>query len=107
MQLDELTQQNAALVEQASAASQTMAEQARGLNDSMQRFRVKSTGAAATTPSDEGAATPARSAASQSAIERRKAGRPWSGPKNEAAAPVRKLAAGNAAAGDESDWKEF
>jgi methyl-accepting chemotaxis protein len=40
MQLDELTQQNAALVEQASAASQAMAEQARGLNDSMTRFRL-------------------------------------------------------------------
>jgi methyl-accepting chemotaxis protein len=45
MQLDELTQQNAALVEQASAASQAMAEQARGLNDSMTRFqRGKSAG---------------------------------------------------------------
>jgi methyl-accepting chemotaxis protein len=41
MQLDELTQQNAALVEQASAASQSMAEQARGLNDSMTRFRLE------------------------------------------------------------------
>jgi len=40
MQLDELTQQNAALVEEASAASQSMAEQARSLNDSMARFRV-------------------------------------------------------------------
>jgi predicted phage tail protein len=40
MQLDELTQQNAALVEQASAASQSMAEQARGLNESMSRYRV-------------------------------------------------------------------
>src|SRR6186713_2724735 len=40
MQLDELTQQNAALVEEATAASQTMAEQAKGLNDSMQRFHV-------------------------------------------------------------------
>jgi methyl-accepting chemotaxis protein len=40
MQLDELTQQNAALVEQASAASQSMAEQARGLNESMSRYKV-------------------------------------------------------------------
>ena len=40
-QLDELTQQNAALVEQASAASQAMAEQARGLNHSMNRFRLE------------------------------------------------------------------
>ncbi len=39
MQLDELTQQNAALVEEASAASQAMAEQARGLNDLMERVQ--------------------------------------------------------------------
>ena len=53
MQLDELTQQNAALVEEASAASQAMAEQARGLNASMERYRVHEDGAespAAETP---------------------------------------------------------
>jgi methyl-accepting chemotaxis protein len=40
MQMDELTQQNAALVEQATAASQAMAEQVRGLNDMLARFQV-------------------------------------------------------------------
>jgi methyl-accepting chemotaxis protein len=40
MQLDELTQQNAALVEQASAASQAMAEQARSLSHSLSTYRV-------------------------------------------------------------------
>ena len=40
MQLDELTQQNAALVEEASAASQSMADQARGLNGTLSRYRV-------------------------------------------------------------------
>jgi methyl-accepting chemotaxis protein len=39
-QMDELTQQNAALVEQATAASQAMTEQARQLSDSMGRYRV-------------------------------------------------------------------
>jgi methyl-accepting chemotaxis protein len=43
MQLDELTQQNAALVEQVSAASHSMAEQARTLDTSMQRYVVAST----------------------------------------------------------------
>ncbi len=38
MQLDELTQQNAELVEQANNASQSMAEQANGLDASMQRY---------------------------------------------------------------------
>ena len=41
MQMDELTQQNAALVEQATAASQGMADQARELNEMMARYRVR------------------------------------------------------------------
>jgi methyl-accepting chemotaxis protein len=40
MQMDEMTQQNAALVEQSTAASQSMAEQARTLNQTMERYRV-------------------------------------------------------------------
>ena len=73
MQLDELTQQNAALVEEATAASQTMAEQAKGLNDSMQRFHVK--GSAATSAGASAHATHVTDTAT--AAERRKAGRPW------------------------------
>jgi methyl-accepting chemotaxis protein len=41
MQLDDLTQQNAALVERASAASQAMAEQARWLNERMSGYVVR------------------------------------------------------------------
>jgi methyl-accepting chemotaxis protein len=40
MQMDEMTQQNAALVEQASAASQAMAQQAKTLADMMSRYRI-------------------------------------------------------------------
>jgi methyl-accepting chemotaxis protein len=40
MQMDELTQQNGALVEEARAASRTMAEQARNLSNMMERYRV-------------------------------------------------------------------
>ena len=40
MQMDEITQQNAALVEEATAASQAMAEQIRGLNEMLAGFRV-------------------------------------------------------------------
>ncbi|MGH8297203.1 MAG: methyl-accepting chemotaxis protein, partial [Steroidobacteraceae bacterium] len=39
MQMDELTQQNAALVEEATAASQAMAEQVGGLNEMLARFQ--------------------------------------------------------------------
>jgi methyl-accepting chemotaxis protein len=42
VQMDQVTQQNAALVEQASAAAQSMAEQARGLRDAVSVFKVSS-----------------------------------------------------------------
>jgi methyl-accepting chemotaxis protein len=64
MQLDELTQQNAALVEEAFAASQSMAEQAGSLNESMAHYAISGGGAAA--------AVPAR---------RMAGGRPWATPK--------------------------
>ena len=99
MQLDELTQQNAALVEEATAASQTMAEQAKGLNDSMQRFHVNAAAAPAAAP------VAARASDSPRA-ERRKAGRPWTSRNQETAeAPVARKAAASAA--DDSVWKEF
>jgi methyl-accepting chemotaxis protein len=41
MQMDEVTQQNAALVEQATAASHAMAEQAKALNELMGRYHVE------------------------------------------------------------------
>src|SRR3954470_3078294 len=78
MQMDELTQQNAALVEQATAASQAMAEQVRGLNQMLDRYRVndmiesaKSYGAPASA-----AATPRATPTSRA--ERRSGHRPWS-----------------------------
>jgi methyl-accepting chemotaxis protein len=40
-QLDQLTQQNAALVEQASASSESMTEQAHSLNEAMKRHKVR------------------------------------------------------------------
>ena len=41
MQMDEVTQQNAALVEQAAAASQSMADQARALGEKMGQYRTR------------------------------------------------------------------
>jgi methyl-accepting chemotaxis protein len=79
MQLDELTQQNAALVEQASAASLSMADQARHLNSSMQRYKVDShLLAQAAAPLRPKVAT--TSASSTAAAERRRQGRPWVSP---------------------------
>jgi methyl-accepting chemotaxis protein len=98
MQMDQTTQQNAALVEEASAASQAIVEQAQTLNTMIDRYNVGGE-----------AARPAAKAAPV-ATERRTAARPWanraapanSAPKAaSAAAPVRK------AVGDDSEWKEF
>jgi methyl-accepting chemotaxis protein len=45
VQMDELTQQNAALVEEATAASQSMAGQVRELNDMLARYDLGAEGA--------------------------------------------------------------
>jgi methyl-accepting chemotaxis protein len=45
--MDQVTQQNAALVEEASAAAHAMAEQAQALRDAVAVFRIAETGSAA------------------------------------------------------------
>jgi methyl-accepting chemotaxis protein len=60
MQMDQMTQQNAALVEEATASSQAMADQARQLNETLSRYQVDAmltTGASA--PSRQTASLPA------------------------------------------------
>ncbi len=68
MQMDEMTQQNAALVEQGTAASQAMADQARNLNDVMARYRIGESASA-----NSGAAA----ASGIVQMERRAPKRPW------------------------------
>jgi len=74
-QMDQMTQQNAALVEQAAAASQSMAEQARGLMALMAAYRVSDE------PAGERpiAATVSALPAEGNKLERRGANRPWGG----------------------------
>ena len=110
MQMDQLTQQNAALVEQATAASQAMAEQARDLNEMMGRYVVDGTTetlmvrAAPPITSNEPTAT---------RTERRLGSRPWnkSKPKAPQAAHVAaqsfEPAARKVANGNDPDWTEF
>jgi len=102
MQMDQMTQQNAALVEQATAASQSMADQARELTTMIGKYRVGESDVAGS------AASPAASA------ERRASNRPLSGkspapkpseqeaPAAEPSAARLKLVGSNAA-----DWREF
>ena len=58
VQMDELTQQNAALVEEATAASQSMAGQVRELNDMLARYELGA-GSAARDAAQQGPAQPA------------------------------------------------
>jgi methyl-accepting chemotaxis protein len=103
MQLDELTQQNASLVEQASAASQSMAEQARSLNDSMHRYVVDD---AALDGRDSGA--PLSPAAAAALLERRVPARAPAPGRSAATARGIKPAARKVATGtDDAIWKEF
>jgi methyl-accepting chemotaxis protein len=121
MQMDELTQQNAALVEQATASSQAMADQARELNEMMNRYRVQRDAAGSVVGDTYSHATeraaPASSAGASTA-ERRSRNRPWVGKRERTAAstpaataaatpvPTAPLARKQASNSD-TDWQEF
>jgi methyl-accepting chemotaxis protein len=126
MQMDEVTQQNAALVEQAAAASQSMADQARALGDTLVRYRL---GGVADRTFDTGiASAPVVVAVTGNGSralprdERRAQARPWSGGKAKVAqlkprrhkpgdaAPAARVAAEAAPAvhnDSDSEWKDF
>jgi methyl-accepting chemotaxis protein len=89
MQMDETTQQNAALVEQAAAASQAIVEQAQTLSAMVAHFNVGS--------SDDRAVD----AQAARAAERRAKDRPWSKAAAKPSAVARKVAGGDA------EWSEF
>ena len=90
MQMDETTQQNAALVEEATAAARSMEEQAGQLNDAVALFKLDGQAVAAAVPAP--AITGGRPAAA----------RPRSAP-----APVRRPAVREPALAGEGDWQEF
>ncbi len=108
MQMDELTQQNAALVEQATAASQAMAQQAGELNEMMGRYELAaSLEQSAGTAARAAATGAARTAPAAAQSERRRPNRPWSGaranrPEGATRAPSEALSNGT-----DSDWQEF
>ena len=104
MQMDEMTQQNAALVEQATAASQSMADQARDLTKMMERYQVGESSAPASQPAAASKAAPM--------VERRSPSRAFSGKPAARPAPVESHAAPVArpkavANGGDADWHEF
>ena len=121
MQMDELTQQNAALVEEATAASQTMAEQVRGLNQMLDRYRVDDMIEAAKNYVAPPAAAASARVPAATRAERRGNHRPWADkakPRAVAADAVsgtRKAERANGAPGvqggadvdGDSEWREF
>ena len=113
MQMDELTQQNAALVEEATAASQAMAQQVRGLNDMLERYRVAEQLAGAAAADALRHAEPVAAPAQGSRAERRSVARPWSNrPRGgDAVAPkVTQPAVARASGADakaDTEWREF
>ena len=90
-QMDEMTQQNAALVEQAAASSESLGEQARSLNELVGFFSLDKADATISTPT----------------VERRSASRPWSDPKVETAADTSVQEADRTGTHDEDEWEEF
>ena len=95
--MDDVTQQNAALVEEASAAAQALTEQASNLTQLISRYRVGE-GAA-----DE-AQAPAAARPAAPAVERRAPTRPMTGKKRPVAVPAAPRATNGAAA---EEWKDF
>ena len=118
MQMDELTQQNAALVEEATAASQAMAEQVRGLNEMLARYQVAESALSGSFMSSARASgTEATARADAGRPERRGAPRPWAakatrsaasaGAANVTLSPARKAVAQATGNGADTDWREF
>ncbi len=97
--MDSVTQQNAALVEEASAAAQSLTNQATRLAELIARYRVDGAGAAAPAPAVADAA-PVR-------VERRAAKRPWSKAPSKPATAAPPAAEPVAAGGNDEDWQTF
>jgi len=103
--MDGVTQQNAALVEQASAAAQTLTDQAANLTELIARYRLDGT-----PPAVAPAAGPAPSAACAEkapVVERRGAKRPFSRPSKREASGAGQAGTAKLASGGEETWQEF
>jgi methyl-accepting chemotaxis protein len=107
--MDDVTQQNAALVEEASAAAQALTEQASNLTQLISRYRV---GQGTADEAPRAAVRQAPSHAAAPAAERRAPNRAWSVPKDSAGRAPHRLAGAPAGArtGTEAGatgWKDI
>jgi len=114
MSMDEVTQQNAALVEEAAAAAESLMEQAAQQARRMERYATDETGRGASPVREISsvrsrvADTPKPSQASRPAP--RPAARPWAKPTTATgprAVPLKRVANSPASGSDGGDWSEF
>ena len=124
-QMDDMTQQNAALVEEAAAASASISDQAKNLTQLMTFFTTDSSAdtavnfTAASTSSVPRSPQAKVASARKPTVERRQQGRPWSAPEPE---PVESTPQGESVESDtleteiqqtsvggatDSEWEEF
>jgi methyl-accepting chemotaxis protein len=96
MAMDSTTQQNAALVEQAAAASEAIVEQAKELNIMVERYNVGALEMRVRAPKE-----------SESREERRSKDRPWSKSPMAAGNAAAPSAPRKAASGSDAEWNEF
>lgn len=98
--MDEVTQQNAALVEEASAAARSLEEQAGGLSESVGSFRLSAGGPSAPPPQTSSKVTTLPTSARPASPAVRK-------PAPRAARPAASASGGQAASAADEDWTEF
>ena len=115
-QLDQMTQQNSALVEESAAAADSLKDQALRLSDAVQVFKLgddagaPSVRPAAVAPPAKRTVLPTAASAKATGIAKPVASVKSAGNKPASLAPPRAAAAAPAAkppAGDESDWESF
>ncbi|MFZ6742238.1 methyl-accepting chemotaxis protein [Undibacterium sp. JH2W] len=97
--MDEATQQNAALVEQAAAAASSMRDQANNLNNAVSIFKIDANDHVAKAPQ----ASPARAIVKERPVAKRAPVKSLPG----APAPAAKSATKAAAPAGQDDWEEF
>jgi methyl-accepting chemotaxis protein len=101
-QMDEVTQQNSALVEENAATAKTLEGQAQAMDERVAGFTLRAAPMAAKP------ARPAPVAAIARMASKRQAAKPHAGPANRSAKPVAQMLTGHATAlKAELDWAEF
>ena len=103
--MDSTTQQNAALVEEAAAASEAMAEQAALMSELVGFFRVDESHVATSTPVHRAVAETVTPGTGYGGVERRSEDRPWK--EKNSSDETKEPAALATGTGDDESWEEF